>query len=621
MGSNCAIAVAGCLFVAVCTFPAQRADAQSLSKSKLSAHFIDSYTVGSSSIVFGRPRVLKVLALDGGWPEGMVAAMRDYRLKAPAGKIVVRVYSPRQYSLAEDATAAAADFWANILAKSLNYLSPSDRALIDYLEGPNEGQTPTLGYPSSDALKASQWFNQFWTNLTPRIVAAGFKPCIGSLAVGNPGGDMQAHLSTFVPALRQARDAGGAWSYHSYTIQYTTDVGVEYWYSLRYRQFYQFFAASYPDLSAMPLILTEGGVDQSGDPAGSGWRARGSASDYQRWLNWFDQQISLDAYVLGCTLFQNGDPGGWWSFDLEPISTWLRDYLLPPLSVPPVPSGFSAVAGLSSISLSWTNAPLNPTTYTVRRATSGSGPFLVVASNVATGVQAGNWPDISAAPNTDYYYVVSAVNAFGESPWSMPVSARITNVLPDVIVTSVSWTPAVLSNGTRVVFSANVLNRGTAPTPAGTILGVGFNVDGLGTASWSGSYTVSVPANQGVALTADGGPANNYWTATPGAHVVVATVDDVNRFAELDEGNNAMAVSFVVPTPAPVITGCFLSNSIAYVTWRTVPGVNYVLQSSENLDSGASWVGGAPQAASSTNMTAGAAVRAARQFFRILQLQ
>src|ERR1041385_2945882 len=306
--------------------------AQTPSTSKLSAHLINSYTVGSSNIVAGRPPILKVLALDSGVPSGMVQAMRDYKTKVPTGKIVVRVYSPKTYSLANDATASAGDFWTNIIQPALNSISASDRALIDYLEGPNEGQTPTLGYPSSAPLQASQWFNQFWTNLTPRIVAAGYKPCIGSIAVGNPGGttsEMQSYLAAFVPALRQSKAVGGAWSYHAYTINYTTDASDEFYYSLRYRQFYSYFAQAFPDLNDMPLILTEGGVDAVGDPNTSGWQARGTPADYESWLNWFDGQMQQDAYVMGCTLFENGDPGGWSSFDLEPIAGWFQNYLSP----------------------------------------------------------------------------------------------------------------------------------------------------------------------------------------------------------------------------------------------------------------------------------------------------
>jgi len=94
--------------------------AQTLSSSKLSAHLINSYTSGSSNIVAGSPRTLKILALDSGFPTGMLLAMRDYKARVPSGKLVVRVYSPRTYTLTNDPTASAADYWTNVLQQSLN---------------------------------------------------------------------------------------------------------------------------------------------------------------------------------------------------------------------------------------------------------------------------------------------------------------------------------------------------------------------------------------------------------------------------------------------------------------------------------------------------------------------
>jgi hypothetical protein len=559
-----------------------RSIAQTPSTSKLSAHLIDSYTVGSSNIVAGRPRILKVLGLDSGFPSGMVQAMRDYKTKVPTGKIVVRVYSPKTYSLANDATASAGDFWTNILQQALNSIAPSDRALVDYLEGPNEGQTPTLGYPGSAPLQASQWFNQFWTNLTPRIVAAGYKPCIGSIAVGNPGGtpsEMQSYLAAFVPALRQSKAAGGAWSYHAYTINYTTDVGTEIWYSLRYRQFYSYFASAFPDLNTMPLILTEGGVDFSGDPSTSGWQARGTQADYERWLNWFDGQMQQDSYVMGCTIFENGDPGGWSSFDLEPIAGWFKNYLTP-TTAPPAPSNVMAVVGNALVTLSWTNPPLNPTTWNVKRSTVNNGPYSIIVSNLTQA----SWRDATFTPNVTYYYVVSAVNAFGESPNSAQVSAQPTNGLPDVVITSVSWTPANVLVGSNMVFRVTVRNQGSAPTPSGVTLGVGFNMDGAGTVSWSGGYSSPLAPNGSVLLTADGGPSGpNYWTATAGLHTVVATVDDINRFSESIEDNNATNVSFFVTYPRPKITGISVTNGNAILTWQTVVGGHYQVQNRNDL--------------------------------------
>lgn len=421
-----------CVAIMLFSFAFSGVEAQPLSASKLSAHLINNYTAGSSNIVSGHPRVFKVLGLDSGFPAEMVQAMRDYKARVPNGKLVVHIYSPRTYSLANDATASASDFWTTILQQGLNYLAPSDRALIDYLEGPNEGQTPTLGYPNAtdqQALQASQWFNQFWTNLTPLIVAAGYRPCIGSIAVGNPGGSqaqMQSYLTAFVPALRQAQAAGGAWSYHAYTIDYTTDPADEIWYSLRYQQFYSFFAGSYPDLNNMPLILTEGGVDQSGNPTTSGWQARGPAPYYQRWLNWFDCQMQQDSYVLGCTLFENGDSSGWPSFELEPIAGWLGNYLAGPAVVPQMPTGVAATASNGSINLTWTNIPLTPTTWNVKRGTNSAGPFFILATNLTAGVPATSYTDANVTNYNTYYYVVTAANALGEGDSSVPVSATPT---------------------------------------------------------------------------------------------------------------------------------------------------------------------------------------------------
>src|ERR1017187_5709443 len=93
------------------------ASAQTLSNSKLSAHLINGYAVGSSNIVAGKPRLLKVLALDSGFPTGLVQAMRDYKAKAPGGKGVVRVYSPKNYSLANDPTTSALDFWNTVIQR------------------------------------------------------------------------------------------------------------------------------------------------------------------------------------------------------------------------------------------------------------------------------------------------------------------------------------------------------------------------------------------------------------------------------------------------------------------------------------------------------------------------
>jgi hypothetical protein len=491
------------------------ARAQILSSSKLSAHLINGYTVGSSNIVAGKPRVLKVLALDSGFPSGLVQAMRDYKAKTPGGKVVVRVYSPKNYSLANDPTVSALDFWNTVIQPPLNGISATDRALIDYLEGPNEGETPTLGYPSSP--QGSQWFNQFWTNLTPLIVAAGYKPCVGSIAVGNPGSF--SDLDPFVPALRQAKAAGGAWSYHAYTIQYSTDVGVEVWYSLRYRQFYSYFAQQgYSDLLTLPLILTEGGVDATGDPNTSGWQARGTAAQYERWLNWFDGQMSQDSYLLGCTLFENGDPIGWASFELEPIAGWMKTYLSNPTTWPPPPTGFTAAVSAGSVVLTWTNAPLNPVTYAVKRSLTRGGPYTLLARGITEGMPVTTFTDTSPVSGVTNYYVVTALNAVAESDNSveMALGLGLWPTIPD----APSGLNATVGSGNITLNWDSPANAASFKVRRSTTSGSGYTViasNVLAAPFLDTSYTVGTPYYYVVTAVNNMGesPISNQASATP----------------------------------------------------------------------------------------------------------
>ncbi len=295
--------------------------------SKLSIHLIGSYTEGAKRIVAAKPRVIKVL--DPQSSAAMREAMRDYKRRHPKGLVVMRVWERTpdvRYRLQDDPVQSAEDFWNRVLRPAVQALSVEDRRLVDYLEGPNEGETT----PTWETVEHARWFGRFWERLAQRIAEAGFRPLIGSIAVGNPRGtiaEIRARLEAFLPALRAAQRHNGGWSYHSYTIQYTTDPGVEYWFSLRYRIFYEFLRERYPELANLPMILTEGGVDEVGNPNTSGWRARGDTAKYQRWLVWYDSELKRDPYVVGVTLFQIGNPEGWWSFDLEPIAGWLADHI------------------------------------------------------------------------------------------------------------------------------------------------------------------------------------------------------------------------------------------------------------------------------------------------------
>lgn len=298
-----------------------------LSNCKLGIHLIGRYTEGAKKIILSGPRVIKVL--DPQANSDMRKAIREYKASYPKGIVVMRVWERTptvHYSLKDDPVTSADDFWRKVLEPAVNALTPEERRMIDYLEGPNEGETT----PTWESVESARWFGRFWERLARNISKAGFRPCIGSIAVGNPPGTLEEiydKLEAFLSALKAVKRYKGAWSYHAYSLEYSTDPEVEKWYSLRYRLFYNFLKAKHPDLADLPMILSEGGIDKAGNPQTDGWQARGDKGKYEEWLKWFDREIRKDKYILGVTLFQIGDPQGWASFDLEPIADWLAEYL------------------------------------------------------------------------------------------------------------------------------------------------------------------------------------------------------------------------------------------------------------------------------------------------------
>lgn len=289
---------------------------------KLSLHLIGPYTAGARQVVAARPPVLKVLDLH----HDMLEALREYKAACPEGKSVVRIYTRMHFAVGTDPGEAASDYWFGALWPRLAELAPEDRALVDYLEGPNECEA----YPVWDTPETAAWFAAFWVELANYMATEGIRPCVGSIPVGNPPGspeEVEAKLAAFAPALARARELGGVWSYHAYSLAYGTDMAQEYWYSLRYRMLRELLLRSHPELADLPMVLTEAGVDLGGNPTQDGWQARGDAAKYETWLTWFDERLREDDWLLGATLFQCGDTQGWPSFDTEPVNGWIAQRL------------------------------------------------------------------------------------------------------------------------------------------------------------------------------------------------------------------------------------------------------------------------------------------------------
>jgi fibronectin type 3 domain-containing protein len=77
-------------------------------------------------------------------------------------------------------------------------------------------------------------------------------------------------------------------------------------------------------------------------------------------------------------------------------------------SLPAVPSGVSATAGISRVTVRWTASSGSPTSYEVKRGNALAGPFTSIGTPTAT-----SYVDSNVTNGQTYYYVVAARNAGG----------------------------------------------------------------------------------------------------------------------------------------------------------------------------------------------------------------
>jgi endoglucanase len=78
--------------------------------------------------------------------------------------------------------------------------------------------------------------------------------------------------------------------------------------------------------------------------------------------------------------------------------------------VPPAPAALMAASNTAEVSLTWT-ASAGATSYNIGRSQTNGGPY----TTVGTVLAATNYEDTAVASGASYYYVVTAVNANGES--------------------------------------------------------------------------------------------------------------------------------------------------------------------------------------------------------------
>ncbi|MFN6945731.1 MAG: carbohydrate-binding protein, partial [Cytophagaceae bacterium] len=119
-----------------------------------------------------------------------------------------------------------------------------------------------------------------------------------------------------------------------------------------------------------------------------------------------------------------------------------------------------------------------------------------------------------------------------------------TQVLPDLIVTDISWSPSNPRVGDLVRFSVTIKNIGNGPTPEGVVSGVGLAVNDS-PITWASYRGVIAPgSSETITARAD-------WIAIAGTNSVRAHVDDVNRMEESDKTNNILVSNIIVAENLP----------------------------------------------------------------------
>jgi beta-glucanase (GH16 family) len=136
-----------------------------------------------------------------------------------------------------------------------------------------------------------------------------------------------------------------------------------------------------------------------------------------------------------------GYPDATTVFPQQMLVDYVRVYSYVASSIPDAPTGLSATAGGTQVVLNW-SASSGATNYNVKCSTTNGGPYTTIGSTATT-----SYTNTGLANGTTYYYVVSAVNSFGESPDSAQISATTTVPSANLALHKVATVSSIESAG------------------------------------------------------------------------------------------------------------------------------------------------------------------------------
>ncbi|MBE2221733.1 MAG: hypothetical protein IAF02_09345 [Anaerolineae bacterium] len=249
--------------------------------------------------------------------------------------ITIGRLSPPAQTYTGEPEKAARDFVDRQLERYL--LNP----YIDYWEGWNEPD-PNLEH--------MDWYARFEAERVRLLAQHGLKAAIGGFSTGVPEMD---EFELFLPAIEAAIEHGGILSLHEYGAPdmmylygdplpgYPTypDRGSL---TFRYRWYYRDILE--PRGLVLPLVISEAGIDGiigMGRPGPNGhgwddfadyWVAQGLGENgvdaFINQLNWYDNGVREDGYVIGFTVFTAGGIAQWEQYDINRILPDLANYVI-----------------------------------------------------------------------------------------------------------------------------------------------------------------------------------------------------------------------------------------------------------------------------------------------------
>ena len=241
---------------------------------------------------------------------------------------------------------------------------------------------------------------------------------------------------------------------------------------------------------------------------------------------------------------------------------------------PHVPSGVAARANSRTVNLTW-NPSIGATNYNVKRSLISGGPYTLTGSPTGT-----NFTDSTVISGTNYYYVVSAVNANGESANSAEVVATPPfppfNVPQGIAVDNFGGSLFITDYGSNLIHLLNLNDNSTATylTAADGILH---------------PVSVLVDANDDLyVLNQNAGTNGSIVECDPYGNIIATNLTGLNAPTAFTMDGNGNIFITELAGAIKVLFPSGASNTIVTLTTNLAPsGTNVQLQGIAIFDDGA----------------------------------